>query len=367
MQEHWQSVLPSLQPLLRPCEDGDTNLRWVLINTLPALVHECSEVVSAEAPQPFVMRLYELMFVVRLMKAEAKKSLGDTRNLMQKCPSQSVDVLLELDAAAAAVAKSLASLLDIPKTEPKRPVLCLMKECYGLSLQQCALVALLAVGAESRVPMLVRYLSALHSQSLQVDRLVALDMTGMNAREFENFSNDETSIVKDGMLIVNTTRMHSTSNLTLKPEFCLLVNGCPLTAAQKDKLKHTIFWSQIRPYLQLKSSSESAQDIANRQQQRQQQHHEHHQPSASSPTPPINRGAPGSNYPDPRRSSPSLAQELVPQAPPQQHASAREVSSSSVQIPESDDLLSPSSPSCSDAGLPPYTSPSPSNNTAFAY
>ena len=344
MQEKWESVLQSLQPLLRACEDGDTSLRWIMMDALPGLVRECGEVARADVPQPFVMRLYELLFVVRLLKAEVVQSLGVYSNLMQKCSSQSMEVLQQLDAAASGVAKCLASLLDIPKTDSKRPILCLMKESYGLSLQQCALVALLAVTDQTRVPILAKYVSD-RAQTIQVDKVTALNLIGMNSYEFESFSDDETSIVKDGMLIVTTANSmrYSSANLTLKPEFCYLVNGSPLTPNQKDKLKHAIFWSQIRPYLQVKLSSESAQDIAQQQQQRQQPQREHHQPSTSSPTPPIK--ALGSDCP----------QHVHLQRPAVQ-VDASTFSASSEQPPgfKSDDVLSPSSPSCADAGLPPY-------------
>jgi hypothetical protein len=128
MQDKWEPVLRSLQPLLRACGDGDPSMRWIIMDVLPTLVHECIEIAEANDPQPFLMRLYELMFVLCLIKADAIASLGNDTNVLQsRCP-KTMEVLQELDAATSAATNTLASLLDIPKSEPKRPILCVMKD-----------------------------------------------------------------------------------------------------------------------------------------------------------------------------------------------------------------------------------------------
>jgi hypothetical protein len=246
MQDQWRTVEQVLRPLLRDCVDGDTSIRWILLGALKDSMRECSAA-STETSQLYLMRVYELLFVLRVLRLRVLSSLKEIRSVLEKRSVQDMQVLTELEAAELAVDSSVFFLLDLPKHSSNRPALSVLKQIYDLSQRECALIALMAVSNETRVSLLAHHASDRYSQSFQVDKVMALDMVGMNGREFDRFCSDETSIVKDGMVIVNNSMRGGLNGvLSLKPEFCKLLVGLSLSSTEKDKLRHAIFFPQFR-------------------------------------------------------------------------------------------------------------------------
>ena len=68
----------------------------------------------------------------------------------------------------------------------------------------------------------------------------------------------------------NSVRTASNDILSLKPEFCKLLVGLPLTSAEKDKLRHAVFFPQFRFLLRGNLNSKSAHSGSEVVEQRQQ-------------------------------------------------------------------------------------------------
>jgi hypothetical protein len=281
------------------------------------------------------MRSYELLFVLRVLK---HRIFSEIRTVLEKRSSRDMQVLTELDAAVAAVEQSISWLLEMPKHNSKRPALCFLKEIYDLSSRECALIAFMAVCNETRVSLLAHYASDRYSQSLQVDKLMALDMTGMNGREFDRFCSDEASIIKDGMVVVNNS-MRGSGVLGLKPEFCKLLSGLSLSSIEKDKLRHAIFFPHFRSLLRGNLNFDSADAGSEVMEQKQQ----------LDAVPAIC----DVHFPTQQRQETKAVVEV------HEHVAsvvdnATPTHSNPDSAPNSDDVMSPTSPSCSDAGFLPY-------------
>jgi hypothetical protein len=346
MQDQWKSVEQALQPLLREFADGDASVRWQLLAVLPESVRECSAA-STDTSQLYLMRSYELLFVLRVLKHHVVSSLTEVRTVLEKHSSQDMQVLTELDAAMAAVEHSINTLLDMPKHHSKRPALSLLKEIYDLSPRECALIALIAVGDETRVSLLAHFVSDRYAQNLKVDKLMALDMTGMNGREFDRFCSDETSIIKDGMVVVNNS-MRGSGVLSLKPEFCRLLVGLSLSSTAKDKLRHAIFFPQFRLLLRGNLNYESADAGSEVVEHRQQPDNVQVVHGAQSSMPEIKEAKFTSQVHEPTAA-------LV-KSPLQLGSTATQAHSNQDSVLcVSDDTLTPKSPSCSDDGFLPYS------------